>query len=305
MMGNDDMRRKGAIGIIGGTGVDAFDGFEGIRASRPAPFGVGDARYSKVDSIIGEVNGRKIVYVARHGFEHNVPPHNVNFLAQMALMKMEGCEAVLGISAVGSLDKRIEVGDIVIPDEWMQTPGLNREHTFYNAPFVVHTAFPTEVCPSLSEAVAKAAEESGYKVHRGGTYATIQGPEFYSAKKMHRLKEREPEAMVIGMCMWPEASLAKQVEICYTMVAIPTDTLEDADKGDLSAEFVIENAAKNNANYAPDIVSKVLSLYDSREACGCGSSLKGMVHNHPPWREIENTFQGKCIEKYVKDKLCD
>jgi 5'-methylthioadenosine phosphorylase len=204
------------IGVIGGSGIYAMEGLEGVREERVStPYGdPSDA------CIIGRLGGAELVFLPRHGRGHRFNPSEVNYRANIFALKQLGVEWVISVSAVGSLKHEIVPGHVVVVDQFIDKT-VRRESTFFEKGLVAHVAFGDPVCPTLRGILLEAAREAGATVHDGGTYVCMEGPAFSS--KAESNLHRSWGASVIGMTNMPEAKLAREAELSYATLAMATD----------------------------------------------------------------------------------
>ncbi len=204
------------LGVIGGSGLYQIDGLTDVaEVTHETPFG------SPSDVILrGELGGVTLLFLPRHGRDHTIAPHRVNARANVWALKELGATHLVSVSAVGSMREEIAPGDFVVVDQFIDlTKG--RAATFFDEGVVAHVAFSDPVCSSLSEALAAASEASGVRVHRGGTYVCIEGPQF--STRAESLLYRSWGVSVIGMTALPEAKLAREAELPYALLALATD----------------------------------------------------------------------------------
>ena len=204
------------IGIIGGSGLYAMPGLTGVREERvETPFG------EPSDSlVVGELEGRKVAFLARHGRGHRLLPSELNFRANIFAMKMLGVERILSVSAVGSLKEEHKPTDFVMPDQFIDRT-FARVGTFFGDGIVAHVGFGDPVCSTVAAALEQACEEVGVVGKRGGTYVCMEGPQFSTRAESNLY--RSWGADVIGMTNLQEAKLAREAEICYATMAMVTD----------------------------------------------------------------------------------
>ena len=213
------------LGIIGGSGLNELLGMTDSREEIiETPYGMPSAPLQT-----GKYDGSELVFLSRHGKGHTIQPHEINYRANIAAMKMLGVTHILSISAVGSLKKQIRPRDVVIVDQYFdRSKQPPQEQTFFGNGIVGHITFADPVCPELSELAAKAVKEAiknsddpSRRVFKKGTYVNMAGPAFST-----RAESRFYRSMgfsVIGMTNLAEAKLAREAEICYTTAAFVTD----------------------------------------------------------------------------------
>jgi 5'-methylthioadenosine phosphorylase len=255
------------IGIIGGSGLYKMRGVTGAKNVKVStPFG------EPSDAIIlGDVEGVRVAFLPRHGEGHRISPSELPSRANIYALKSLGVERIISVSAVGSLREDIEPLDIVVPDQLIDAT-RGRASTFFTSGIVGHVSLAEPFCPVLSQLSFEATAKVGAKVHEGGTYLVVEGPQF-STKAEAKLF-RSWGAHVIGMTALPEAKLAREAEICYATLAIVTDY----DCWHPSYESVTTEMILANLRKGVDIVGRALRLLvpsiPQKRDCGCGSALR-------------------------------
>jgi 5'-methylthioadenosine phosphorylase len=210
------MSARRVLGVIGGSGLYEIDGLTDVAdVTHETPFG------SPSDVIVrGQLGDVTLLFLPRHGRGHTIAPHRINARANVWALKELGATHLISVSAVGSMREEIAPGDFVVVDQFIDlTKG--RAATFFDEGVVAHVAFSDPVCASLSEALAVASEASGVRVHRGGTYVCIEGPQF--STRAESLLYRSWGVSVVGMTALPEAKLAREAELPYALLALATD----------------------------------------------------------------------------------
>ncbi|HLV21976.1 MAG TPA: S-methyl-5'-thioadenosine phosphorylase [Polyangiaceae bacterium] len=204
------------LAVIGGSGIYQVQGLTGLREHRvETPYG------APSDVIVeGTLGETRLLFLPRHGRGHPLPPHAVNYRANVCALKRLGATHLLSLSAVGSMKESIAPGDVVVVDQYIDFT-RRRASTFFDAGLVAHVSFADPVCPLLADAAARAARAAGAKVHAGGTYVCIEGPQF-STRAESQLY-RGFGVSVIGMTALPEAKLAREAELPYATLALVTD----------------------------------------------------------------------------------
>ncbi len=255
------------IGIIGGSGLyDMNELTEREEVSIDTPFG------PPSDSIIvGTLRAKRVAFLARHGRGHRIMPSELNFRANIYAMKLMGVERILSASAVGSLKEEIAPLDIVLPDQFLdRTKG--RASTFFGEGLVAHVAFADPVCPHLLELVHAAAQRTGIKTRKGGTYVCMEGPAF--STKAESFLYRSWGMDLIGMTNLQEAKLAREAEICYVTLALVTDyDCWHESHDSVTVEMIVGNLQQNSRNAQSIIIETVGSLPEARN-CLCGQALR-------------------------------
>jgi 5'-methylthioadenosine phosphorylase len=264
----------GAIGIIGGSGLYELDGITDVRWRRVrTPFG------DPSDELCtGLLDGRRVIFLPRHGRGHRLTPTELNFRANIWGLKSLGAEWVVSVSAVGSMKEEIRPLDLVVPDQFFDLT-KRRLSSFFGDGIVAHVGMAEPVCGHLAAVLEKAARATGATVHRGGTYLCIEGPQF-STKAESRIY-RGWGVDVIGMTNMPEAKLAREAELCYATLALATDYDVWHESHDaVTVEAVIANLLKNVAT-AKEVLRRVIPAIAGPRTCGCPSLLSNAVITSP------------------------
>nr|HEX4315134.1 S-methyl-5'-thioadenosine phosphorylase [Kofleriaceae bacterium] len=208
---------SGVIGIVGGTGLYDLDGLVDQKWVKvESPFGT-----PSDELLMGRLGDHRVAFLPRHGRGHRIPPHEINFLANIDALKRVGCTQVISVSAVGSLRADLPPGAFVIVDQFIDRT-LRKPKTFFGTGLVAHVSMGHPTCGRLRAHLAgSAASLSLGQVESRGTYVVMEGPQFSSMaeSEMHR----GLHADVIGMTNMPEAKLAREAELCYATVAMVTD----------------------------------------------------------------------------------
>jgi 5'-methylthioadenosine phosphorylase len=262
------------IGIIGGSGLyDMADVTDRREVTLATPFGDPSGPY-----LLGLLRGKRVAFLARHGLGHRLSPSDLNFRANIFGMKMLGVEYILSASAVGSLKEEYAPLDIVIPDQFIdRTKG--RVSTFFGAGLVAHVGFAHPFCRILSGIAHESGLQSGAKVHKGGTYVCMEGPQFstLAESKLYR----SWGADIIGMTNLQEAKLAREAEICYTTIALVTDyDCWHPDHDHVTVDMVIANL-QQNARTAQHIIAAAVETLPYERGCECASALKYALITRP------------------------
>lgn len=207
---------KWVVGVIGGSGLYEIDGLEDAEALQvETPWG--DPSDALVKGRVGDV---EFVFLPRHGRGHRLSPTTVPYRANIDALKRMGCTDILSISACGSLQEQYAPGEFVMVDQFIDRT-FAREKSFFGPGMVAHVSVADPVCVRLSSLAGDAAESGGAKVHRGGTYLAMEGPQFSSRAESHMYRAWGCD--VIGMTNMPEAKLAREAELPYATIAMVTD----------------------------------------------------------------------------------
>jgi len=264
------------IGIIGGTGLYFMDSLTDVHeVTVPTPFG------ATSDAItVGRMGDREIAFLPRHGRGHRLLPTEVPCRANMWALKKLGVDRIFSASAVGSMRKDIALSRPVIVDQLIDRT-IHRQNTFFGNGLVAHVSMADPFCPSLRELLLATASQIGMDVVDGGTYVCIEGPQFSSRAESHSYREigaseghEKVSVAVIGMTNATEAKLAREAEICYATIALPTDfDCWHEEEDDVSCASVVERLAAGTAR-ARELILGAITRLDSASPCGCGDSLR-------------------------------
>jgi 5'-methylthioadenosine phosphorylase len=227
------MGKNHILAIIGGSGLYEVDGLTDVEELHvDTPFG------PPSDAIVrGRLRGTTLLFLPRHGRGHRIPPHRIDFRANVCAMKKLGATHLVSISAVGSMKETILPGDFVVVDQFIDLT-RRRVSTFFEDGIVAHVGFADPVCADLAGALADASERVGSRVHRGGTYVCIDGPQF--STRAESLLYRSWDVSVIGMTAMPEAKLAREAELPFALLALATDyDCWHVSESDVSVEAVL------------------------------------------------------------------
>ena len=262
------------IGIIGGSGLyDMVELIDREERTLETPFGDPSGPYT-----LGTLRGRRVAFLPRHGAGHRLLPSELNFRANIYGFKLLGVERILSASAVGSLKEEYRPLDIVVPDQFFdRTKG--RISTFFGRGLVAHVAFAHPVCGDLANVAADSVESVGARVHRGGTYVNMEGPQFstLAESKLYRSWGMD----VIGMTNLQEAKLAREAEICYATLALVTDyDCWHPDHDSVTVDLIIANLTQNAVTAQKTIAEAVARLSGAR-TCACKDALATAIITRP------------------------
>jgi 5'-methylthioadenosine phosphorylase len=238
------------LGIIGGSGLYQIPGLEGGRWEAIAsPWGLPSDQVYR-----GRMHGIDLVFLPRHGRGHRLGPTQLNYRANIDVMKRAGCTDLLSLSACGSLKESISPGDFVIVDQFIDRT-FAREKSFFGEGVVAHVSMAHPVSSRLAAIAAEESEALGAKVHRGGIYLAMEGPQFSSLAESRLYRSWDCD--VIGMTNMPEAKLAREAELPYATVAMVTDyDCWHEDMGAVSVTDVL-NVLHANADRAASLVVRI------------------------------------------------
>src|SRR3954451_9014291 len=239
------------LGVLGGSGLYEMEGLRDVRELTV------DTPYGSPSDVLVEGtldNGTTLLFLPRHGRGHKVPPHQINYRANVCALKKSGATHLVSVSAVGSMKEEIEPGHLVIPDQFIDLT-KKRITTFFEDGVAGHVPFADPVCSLVAKALGDAGEKTGARVHRGGTYVCMEGPQF-STRAESRLY-RSWGVSVIGMTSMPEAKLAREAELPFATLALATDydSWHDSHE-DVSVDAILQ-VLKQNAELARRTVAEL------------------------------------------------
>ena len=282
------------IGIIGGSGLYDMDELTD-REERvlSTPFGAPSGPY-----VLATLRGKRVAFLARHGAGHRLTPSELNYRANIFGMKMLGVEWIMSASAVGSLQEQYRPMDLVFPDQFIdRTRG--RISTFFGNGLVGHVGFAHPLSHRLSALAADAAVETGARVHRGGTYVCMEGPQFstLAESKLYRTWGAD----IIGMTNLQEAKLAREAEIAYSTMALVTDyDCWHEDHDSVTVEMIIGNLT-HNAKVAQQVIATVVERLDVDTRDPAHSALATAIITRPDAiPEQTKRDLAPIIGKYIK-----
>jgi len=257
-------QERAEIGVFGGSGFYSL--LENAREVWiETPYGMPSDRVA-----LGEIAGKRVAFLARHGKDHRYPPQSINYRANLWAMKELGVTRIVGPTACGSLKTDVAPGDMVVADQVVdRTTG--RKDTFYDGPITTHVSFADPYCPQLRPIAVQALRSLGVKTHDGGTVVVIQGPRFSTRAESKWFQNAGWE--VINMTQYPECYLARELEICYVNISLITDYdvgLPGAEP--VTHEHVLEVFASNN-DRVKNAIFKIVEAMPADRTCDCGNAL--------------------------------
>lgn len=254
------------IGILGGSGFYALlEDFEEVQVN--TPFG------APSDAIaVGTLGGRRVAFMPRHGRKHELPPHMINYRANLFALKELGVSRVLGPCAAGSLSKDVHPGDFVVCDQFVDRT-RNRRDTYFDGPQTTHVSLADPYCPELRVLAIEAGEAMNLNVHHSGTMLVIDGPRF--STRAESAFHSAQGWTAVSMTQYPEVALARELELCFTGIALITDY----DAGVAGAEAVsaamVLKVFKDSNEKLKDLLTRIVeSLPAEQRSCLCGTALE-------------------------------
>ena len=273
----------GVIGVLGGSGVYELDGLEDARWERVAsPFG------EPSDAILrGRFGGAEFAFLPRHGRGHRIPPSEVDYRANIDALKRVGATDLVSVSACGSLREELAPGAFVLVDQFIDRT-FARTKSFFGTGCVAHVSMANPVCARLHDALESAGRAAGIRLHRGGVYLAMEGPQFSSRAESELYRSWGCD--VIGMTHMPEAKLAREAEICYASVAMVTDydcwhPVEAAVSVAEIVAVLTDNAARGRLLVSG--LAKELARRPTPCPAGCDRALDTAIITPPDARDPE------------------
>jgi len=288
------MNEKPVLGVIGGSGLYDFPSLENTEQFNPERL----LAFPSAPIILGNLKGKKVAFLARHGIGHTIPPGEVNYRANIWALKLLGVERVIGVSACGSLREDFAPGHIVIPDQ-IYDHTLNRPRSFFSEGLVVHISSAEPFCPELSTQLYQSVSASGTMVHKGGGMITIEGPRF--STKAESNIYRAWGLSLIGMTTSPEAFLAREAEMCYAVMAHVTDydvwhVTEEA----VNVEMVVKTLHENT-EIAQQSITTLVEFLPESSLCSCQNALENAIITNRAKISPEIAEKlGLLVDKYLK-----
>jgi len=258
------MEAQAEIGIFGGTGIyDSGLLQDAKEVSIDTPYG------KPSDTItLGTFKERKIAFMPRHGKKHTIPPHMINFKANIFAFKELGVKRIIAPSAVGSLKKEIAPGHFALPSQFLDFT-KSRDGTFSENGRVIHISVAEPFCPELKDVILNAAKNQNLSIHRDCTYVCIEGPRF--STKAESKFFRSTGADIIGMTLVPECQLAREAQICYASISTVTDYDVWSDKP-VTAKEVLETLSKN-VTTTKKLLAFLIERIPKTRGCSCEKAL--------------------------------
>ena len=283
-----------SLAVIGGSGLYAMSGLSDTQEHNIiTPFGEPSAPI-----IAGTLEGQRVAFLARHGVGHHINPSEVNYRANIYALKSLGVTRIISVSACGSLREDYAPGEIVVPDQLFDMT-RDRKRTFFENGLVAHVSVADPFCPDLSGQILEAVQETGATVHEGGSFITIEGPRFSTRAESNTY--RAWGMSIIGMTASPEAFLAREAEICYSVMAHVTDyDVWHVTEAPVTVEIVIETLMKNT-EIAQEAIRNLARSLSKKRDCNCQNALADALITQP--RVIPSETRRKLdllIGKYLK-----
>ena len=265
------------IGIIGGSGLYEIQGliFK-KRKEISTPFGKPSDRYT-----IGQIGNVEIIFLPRHGRSHNLPPHMINYRANIWGFKKLGVKRIISVNAVGGIKKSLRPGDIVVSSQIIDMT-KNRKSTFYDGSSsvaglrgaVVHIDFTEPYCPEMRRILLKAGSIAKIPLINGGTYIAVEGPRLETASEITAFSRIGAD--IVGMTGMPEASLAREAEICYSGISVVANFAAGISRNKLTTAEVMD-AMRASTDKIKKVLKETFKLLSENRKCLCKEALKDTI----------------------------
>ena len=268
------------IGIIGGSGLYRMEELKVLREERiQTPFGDPSDAF-----ILGELDGREVAFLARHGRGHTLLPTEINFRANVWGLKVLGADRVVSVSAVGSMKEHLRPTHVVVADQFIDRT-RHRADTFFGHGLVGHVSLAHPICPDLGTAAYEGAKAAGAVAQMGGTYLCMEGPQF--STKAESLLYRSWGVDVIGMTNLQEARLCREAELCYATLAMVTDfDCWHEDEPDVTG-LAIREVIAANVEVSQRILRETVRRLPLGRSCACGAALDHSIFTD--WRTVPSS----------------
>ncbi len=282
------------VGIIGGSGLYQLDGMETVdERSMLTPFGEPSCNF-----VLGRFNDVEVVFLPRHGKGHRISPSEINYRANIWAMKKLGVDAVVAVSAVGSLKEELQPQHFVVPDQLFDRTKGKRADTFFSDGIVAHIPFAEPFSPEIRDVLIRSGQEAGVTIHDGGTYINIEGPQFSTKAESNVYRGWGMD--IIGMTNLTEAKLAREAEISYATLAAVTDyDCWHPSHESVTVEMILENLNSNVSN-ARKILEKAIPLIGALTEFSAVGTLKYSVVTD---REMIPEEKKKQLEIFTQEKV--
>lgn len=262
------------IGIIGGSGLYEIPGLIlKKRKEISTPFGKPSDRYT-----IGQIGNAEVTFLPRHGSRHNLPPHMINYRANIWGFRKLGVKAIISVNAVGGIKKILGPGNIVIPSQIIDMT-KNRKATFYDGSnsvagmrdTVVHIDFTEPYCPEMRRILLKAGRTAKIPLINGGAYIAVEGPRLETASEITAFSRIGAD--IVGMTGMPEASLAREAEICYACISVVANFAAGISRNKLTTTEVMD-AMRASTDKIKKVLKETFKILSENRNCLCKEALK-------------------------------
>lgn len=255
-----------SFAIIGSTGIDDLKILENTKNEKVS------TPYGEVEATILTWRDKEIAFLPRHGAGHSVPPHGINYRANIKALQQLGVKKIVATAAVGSLNPQMTPGDFILVDQFLDFT-KNRPSTFYEGGEmgVVHIDMSDPYCSELRGVLKEAAGLLGHQIKEGGTYVCTEGPRFETPAEIRAYRQLGGD--LVGMTSCPEVVLAREAEICYATVAMVTNFAAGISLNPLTHIEVVETMQQNSLNLR-NLLMKTMEIISEDRSCDCQFALK-------------------------------
>lgn len=256
---------RAEIGILGGSGFySLLDDCEEVQVD--TPFG------APSDVIaVGKLGDRRVAFMPRHGRKHELPPHMINYRANLYAMKELGVTRVLGPCAAGSLSKDVHPGDFVVCDQFIDRT-RNRRDTYFDGPQTTHVSLADPYCPELRASAIEAGEAMNLNIHHSGTMLVIDGPRF--STRAESAFHSAQGWTAVSMTQYPEVALARELELCFTGIALITDYDAGVTGAEAVSAAMVLKVFKQSNDRLKELLIRIVEEISPERACSCGTALE-------------------------------
>ncbi len=261
------MTERAQIGVFGGSGFYALMENATERWIE-TPYGLPSDKVA-----LGEIGGRRVAFMPRHVRDHRYPPHAINYRANLYAMKQLGVEWILGPTACGSLKAAIAPGSMLVADQLVDRT-WGRRDTYFDGPLATHVSFADPYCPTLRPIAVASLRSLGIETHDGGTVVVIQGPRFSTRSESKWYQSQGWE--VINMTQYPEAYLARELEMCYANISLVTDYDVGLEGMAPVSQMEVFEVFKRNNERLKGAITEIVSRIPLGADCACRHALEGM-----------------------------
>lgn len=260
------------IGVISGSGLYEIPGLEvEDRVTIDSPYGKASDRY-----LIGSLSGEKVIFLPRHGAEHRIQPHKINYRANIWGFRKLGAKKLISIGATGGLRESIKPGSITVPDQIIDTTS-GRLSTYYDGEEVVHVDFSEPFCPGMRSRIIEAGRRSGVSLVNAATYVCVNGPRLETAAEIRTFSLWGGD--IVGMTMMPEAVLAREMGVCYGSLSVVTNFAAGIHTGRLTVSDVTETMRSSEEKLGR-LLHEFFTMKFAAQSCNCGLSLDEARASH-------------------------
>lgn len=254
------------IAVIGGSGVYDPDMLKDVRVEKV------ETPYGDVDVQIGTYAGKEVAFLTRHGSKHSIPPHMINYQANIYALKKIGVRKIISTTAVGSLNKAMQLSDFVLPNQFLDFT-KNRRCTFYEGGQrgVAHVDVSNPYCPDLRQKLAELGKRLGIHVINGGVYVCTDGPRYETPAEIRMFAQLGGD--LVGMTNVPEVTLAHEAEMCYVTISMVTNMAAGITENKLTHKEVMEAMAANSSNFRKLIMAMLEELDPDVDNCTCAETM--------------------------------